>query len=406
MHDKSNKFICPLADFFTTGHDMKTIASYFQIIKDNLQKFISRRYFQFSPIIVTDFSWALINAVIRSFNNTTFSVYINWCSNILIDKQIFKVNFIPTIIFLCYSHFIKMIAKKIKKIKKYVQKANNNKIHKVALYSTSVLQRSVDMEDFSKNLRNCYNIFNNKFESKYTQASLKAIKENVVTSSLNKDIELNQTINNKPEKTTKKNIIYIDNSDHKNYKKDSPFMKYFLKVIKNHKMNTNRKNKNNRYSKINSYFCPNIFKIIFHYIHLMPLWSKVLLNIKANYFNFEIDNLTNNPGENWFDQLKESLCKFLPVMPSEFANFMHNQVDAFYAQHPDIENIKLKNYKDHSKESCESWSKYKNDCKSREKGFYSKLKTNYDPFDNNFISESRNYKNLYFLFSNLLFNLR
>ena len=115
MHDKSNKFICPLADFFTTGHDMKTIASYFQIIKDNLQKFISRRYFQFSPIIVTDFSWALINAVIRSFNNTTFSVYINWCSNILIDKQIFKVNFIPTIIFLCYSHFIKMIAKKINK---------------------------------------------------------------------------------------------------------------------------------------------------------------------------------------------------------------------------------------------------------------------------------------------------
>jgi hypothetical protein len=40
MHDKFNKLICPMADFFTTGHDGKTVSSYLQIIKDATEKFI------------------------------------------------------------------------------------------------------------------------------------------------------------------------------------------------------------------------------------------------------------------------------------------------------------------------------------------------------------------------------
>ena len=130
----------------------------------------------------------------------------------------------------------------------------------------------------------------------------------------------------------------------------------------------------------------------------MPLWSKVLLNIVANYYNFEIQNLTNNPGENWFDQLKESLRNFLPVMPSESANFMYNEIDAFSAQHPFIDNIKLKNYKDINKESSESWSKHRNDSKKRRKSFYSKLNSKNDPFDNGFLSDSKSFSLVIFVF--------
>jgi hypothetical protein len=197
MDDKSNKFVCPLADFFSPGHDMKTISSYFQIIRDSLEKFISKRSFQCAPLIVTDFSWALINAVLRTFNKTSFEAYINWCSNILIEHKIFKIHFLPTIIFLCYSHFIKMISKKVLKVKKYTNKSNKNKIHKVALYSCAVMQRSPDMKSFSKNLRHCFNIFNTKYESKDTVESLKAIKENVINNGLNKDTEFRNIINSR-----------------------------------------------------------------------------------------------------------------------------------------------------------------------------------------------------------------
>jgi hypothetical protein len=73
-----------MADFFTTGHDGKTISSYLQIIKDATEKFKLKRCFQIAPIIVTDFCWPIINAVIETFNNSSFEAYINWCADILI----------------------------------------------------------------------------------------------------------------------------------------------------------------------------------------------------------------------------------------------------------------------------------------------------------------------------------
>ena len=388
MHDKSNKFVCPLSDFFSTGHDMKTISSYFQIIRDALEKYISKHSFQYAPIVVTDFSWALINAVLRTFNNTNFDAYINWCSNILINKELFKINFMPTIIFLCYSHFIKMISKKVFKVKKYLNKSNQKKLHRVALYSCAVLQRSTNMENFSKNLRHLFNIFNTKYESKDIELSLKAIKENVVDNGLNNDTEFRKIINNKEQNQLKKNIIYIENSNHKSYRNNSPFLNYFLKIIKYHKTNVNRKKRIKSCNNINSYYCPKIFKIIFHYIHLMPLWSKVLINLISGYYKIEINNLTNNPVENWFDQLKESLASFLPVMPSQFANFMFSVIETLYEIHPAFKSIKLKNYRDYGKESKENWSKFRKDLKRRDKSFYSTLISNNDPFDNEFIFES------------------
>jgi hypothetical protein len=55
----------------------------------------------------------------------------------------------------------------------------------------------------------------------------------------------------------------------------------------------------------------------------------------------EINNLTKNPVENWFDQLKESLFSFLPAMPSQFQNFMFNQLKAVYELNPAFQKIEL-----------------------------------------------------------------
>jgi hypothetical protein len=52
-----------------TGHDAKTIASYLFLIKDELEISIPKSNFQYAPIIVTDFSWGLINAVVKNLDN-------------------------------------------------------------------------------------------------------------------------------------------------------------------------------------------------------------------------------------------------------------------------------------------------------------------------------------------------
>ena len=389
MHDKNNKFICPLADFFSSAHDSKTISSYFLLIKDELEKFIPKPSFQQAPIIVTDFSWGLINAVIRTFNNCSFDAYIAWCADLLINKTIWKIHMMPTILFLCYSHFIKMIAKKIKKVKKYRSKQNNQKLYQVALYSCAVLQQSQTMDDFSENLKNCFYIFNFKYESNVKKSSLKALRQKVINGSLDKNFGWKKFTETKNQQKTTKNVIYLNNSNHQSYRRNSLFLSYFTKLIKNCKNNikakTAKRVKTN-YRELNNYFCPKMFKIIFNYVHLMPLWSNVLISIFSNYFNLSIDRLTNNPCENWFDQLKESLRLFIPAMPSQFANFAFSLIEAFYDQQPNLKSIKLKKYYDFNKESTEQWSKKHPGSFRREKNFYNNIKTNNNAFDDIFES--------------------
>ena len=116
----------------------------------------------------------------------------------------------------------------------------------------------------------------------------------------------------------------------------------------------------------------------------MPLWSNVLINTWTSYFNISIKRLTNNPVENWFDQIKESLKQFSPVMPSQFANFVYSLVEALYEQYPIFKSIKLN--KDSTRESTENWSKMGSQSFRRDKNAYNKLKTldNKDVFDNHF----------------------
>jgi hypothetical protein len=65
----------------------------------------------------------------------------------------------PVIHILCYSHFLKMTADKIKKIKKFRSKKSNRKIQKLAIYCSAILQKSINMIEFGENLKFCFNIF-------------------------------------------------------------------------------------------------------------------------------------------------------------------------------------------------------------------------------------------------------
>ena len=120
----------------------------------------------------------------------------------------------------------------------------------------------------------------------------------------------------------------------------------------------------------------------------MPMWSNALLVIWATYYQIDINRLTNNPAENWFHQVKDSLKMFLPVMPSEFANVVYSIIEAYYYQNTALEKIKLVKNIDFNKESHENWSKSRFESKRREKNFYDKLKITNGKhvFDNKFNS--------------------
>ena len=192
---------------------------------------------------------------------------------------------------------------------------------------------------------------------------MQVLKEKIQYGHIDKNFSLERLNESKNEKFKNRNNIYVQNYKHASLRKISPFKIYFEKLINHHKKNIFMKTKNKR-AQMNAYYCPQIFKLFFKYIHLMPLWSGVMINIwvSLNPQVSEIKNrLTNNPVENWFDQLKESLKLFLPAMPSEYANVVFTLINAFYEQHADVRKYKLKNYKNPDKDAKEKWSKHRID---------------------------------------------
>lgn len=64
-HDPKTQTIVPAAEFITTSHTVTSICQNLILIKDTLEKYINKTSYVVAPIIVVNFSWALINSVLR-----------------------------------------------------------------------------------------------------------------------------------------------------------------------------------------------------------------------------------------------------------------------------------------------------------------------------------------------------
>ncbi len=61
-------------------------------------------------IIVSDMSWALINSIMRVFNNCSMLEYLNGCYDFLFNKKSFN----NIVYYTCSTHFIKNMIRKTK----------------------------------------------------------------------------------------------------------------------------------------------------------------------------------------------------------------------------------------------------------------------------------------------------
>ncbi len=130
----------------------------------------------FCSIVVTDFSYALINSILMAFNNCQLSHYIMWTYHVLIQfpDQVDKIGNIMKIkIYICSVHFLKSFISKVKKIEK------NKTVAKSFIFAFSLLQNSVTIKQFDTNLWHIYNLFGNRFMNHSTYNSLKFLKKEI-----------------------------------------------------------------------------------------------------------------------------------------------------------------------------------------------------------------------------------
>ena len=386
FHDKENELILPVFEFFTTANDARTISTYLVQIKlALLNKIPKTKSFQIAPIIVTDFCWGLINAIMTTFNNCSADTYINWCYEILFNDSSYA-NVMKTIFVLCAVHFLKMVTKRVRKIIVYEDKIKDKKLQNAFIFTFTLLQNATSIEDFSRNIKHAYNIFCLKYESLQCLSSKNEIdnqlmKRNLTMLTIAEKDDDKKNIFKKFK--ANQNILILDNDfKESNLKMSSPFKIYFDKLINKHSQNIKMKLKNNNEKKENFFFCPQLFVILTDYTYILPFWTGIIIrywkSINPNFESHVKDRIDNNYVENWFGQLN-SVCSDMPVMPSVYTSRMYARIEAQFIDKYKYQNsdLKLNKTKD-SLDEKEGWASgtVPKVPKKRRDNFYDKTSRN------------------------------
>ena len=321
VHDNLQKQIIPVAEFITTSHSINSIVSYLIMIKNILEQNISlKTSYVVAPIIVVDHSWALIGAVLRAFNNTSVLMYLFIVFDIIVKKENKEVGMVLTKIYICSTHMLKIIITKTKNV------SGSKKAKNALIFSFTLLQNSTTLESFDLILENIYNIFNRKFISSITIESIKFIKNEMSQRELKHYYDFYENENlyeNNFEKYQK--IVHQENIN-PSVKKASPFSMYYNDLITKFS-----KKDNNSTKDLNDFYNPELFKIIQNKLYLMPFWTGLLFKKTHNLLN-NVTRLTNNPVENWFNNVKNKILKTNKVMPSELVGSLYNRLFSKFIQ--------------------------------------------------------------------------
>ncbi|CAF0878791.1 unnamed protein product [Brachionus calyciflorus] len=296
VHDTRNKTSFPVADFLSSANDSISIYSF--LIKI-IEKFSLFPFFQKPKLIVTDFSWANIHAISKSFNNMEIIDYIFLSYKIIVESKLYMTPSIKTLIYLCSTHFLKNIIDETDRIIKKNSIEDGYLIRKRFIKSFILLQNCNDFEIFCKLLLSIKNVFMSKQKDQNYLIGIAHLT--LAQKELDFDFFKNLTFPEKKEHQDTEEIpkIFFVENRNINLVKDSPFTGYFKKIlepVENEEMEKTESEKN-------AYYNPDLFKIIVRRLHILPLWSAIMFR------NFHLDKTrySNNAVERWFGYFKNKI---------------------------------------------------------------------------------------------------
>jgi hypothetical protein len=369
VHDQENKCIIPIIEWVSTATNHVNISKYLTTCKD----IFDDNSISYPRLIVTDHSWALINAVLLSFNQCNLQNYLNWSYIIFVQKidDLALKRKMKVRIYLCSTHFLKCIIKNSKLIK--IEK----EIRRAFIYFFTLIQNSTALNQIEIYLINIHNIFMSKDFDMSVQYSLQTLASELKNRKLNNvDIDNERSLPHERERDKnhekfieESNIYFVVDFD-KKVKENSPWNNYFNILIEQwneHLENRSILNKKTLNLRANPFYSPSLFNLIHRELHKLPLWTGLFL-ADLNFSYIIKTRLTNNPAENHFLQVKHRILnrrKWLYC--SEIVAAFFNILLAKFHKHYDDEKTLIGSSKTHSTVHQDVWKPEK---RNRVKGVY------------------------------------
>ena len=113
-HIKELHIVLPIADAILSKHSSEDIGNFLKNLKCFCKQPNNDLKFPICKRIVTDVSYAILDAILKEFNNmNTFLEYLNTCFKVLKNAKP-KIKFV--VIQYCVSHYAKIIVKDIDEV--------------------------------------------------------------------------------------------------------------------------------------------------------------------------------------------------------------------------------------------------------------------------------------------------
>lgn len=351
-YDPKNRINIPFCEWFSTCHTQSSISQFLFTIKNILLKYASLSkkslMFKYAPIIVTDFSFALLNSILSVFNCETrrksdgdkheMLIYLDIAFETLVSKKTDRFDTISVLIYICSTHFLYNFIKKVRKIAQPVEKRKENGsdiefeiVKRFGIFCFSLLINSTTLEEFLIYLKNIYFIFMEKVQSSTFAMSIYYIRKQIAERNIK--FEVRMDIPPKERQRDKeffelknKNNLEFQKPNRKSIKFNSPFSDYFNKIILDFSAILQ---KDIRFKPENPFYLPELFQLIQNQLYLAPVWSGIFISehfrknkefyTQSFYTKALPKKLENNRVENRFDNLKNDVLPSNQVTPSEYS---------------------------------------------------------------------------------------
>ena len=166
----------PLAEFMTNRHTAPTITHWLEEFLLSIQKFKGTKYLP--SVVVTDFSWALLNSVCKTFNGRPLIDYINKCYVAMTENDN-KFLDDKTIIHICAAHLLKFVFNQMKDIDGLKEAKH------VAKFAFARLVTCDSLFEASTIFNSMCAVFCSKYESDNVNKNLDYLRKKIVNISSN-----------------------------------------------------------------------------------------------------------------------------------------------------------------------------------------------------------------------------
>lgn len=291
--DETQALLLPLLEMVSASHNAYTISCWFRFLRYMLSM-VTTKWPVFNHL-VTDFSYAILNAAADAMNRESLIEHINNTYTRVASGESLE-NALTVFLHICCNHFSKTMAKDIDKA--FPKESSSQKVQKVLKEIIAAMFNLSDLKVLATVYQHLYVLLTSKFVNVTVPSSLQELS--VLISTEGSDTGHEDEIDEQQEEI----LTYDETITYESLYESSLFYQHFKRLNDFASGNTQ-----------NQFYSPSFAQLFLKkYVAILPLWTAINNGNRVDNCKPDVRRFSNSYAENYFKYLKKSLILAEPKL--------------------------------------------------------------------------------------------